>query len=54
VPGGSDLAFGSSIAGHIAGTVLPTIGLIFLGVIAPIVVALFRVSRVRRAPTQGF
>jgi hypothetical protein len=32
----------------------PSIGLIFLGVIPPVVVALIRVSRARRAGTQGF
>lgn len=54
VPGGSDLAFGSSIAGRVAGTVLPSIGLIFLGIIGAIVVGLLRTSRVRRARAQGF
>lgn len=54
VAGGSDLAFGSSIAGRVAGTVLPSIGLIFLGIIGAIVVAIIRTNRVRRARTQGF
>lgn len=54
VPGGSDLAFGSSIAGRVAGTVLPSIGLIFLGIIGAIVVGLIRISQVRRARAQGF
>jgi hypothetical protein len=54
VPGGSDLAFGSSIAGRIVGTVLPSIGLIFLGIIGAIVVGIVRITRVRRARAQGF
>jgi hypothetical protein len=54
VPGGSDLAFGSSIAGHVVGTVLPSIGLIFLGIIGAIVVGIIRITRVRRARAQGF
>jgi hypothetical protein len=54
VPGGSDLAFGSSIAGRVAGTVLPSIGLIFLGIIGAIAVGIIRVARVRRARAQGF
>jgi hypothetical protein len=54
VPGGSDLAFGSSIAGRVAGTVLPSIALIFLGIIGAIVVGIIRVARVRRARVQGF
>jgi hypothetical protein len=54
VPGGSDLAFGSSIAGRVAGTVLPSIGLIFLGIIGAIAVGIIRVGRVRRARALGF
>jgi hypothetical protein len=54
VPGGSDLAFGSSIAGRVVATVLPSIGLIFLGIIGAIVVGIIRISRVRRARAQGF
>jgi uncharacterized protein YqgC (DUF456 family) len=54
VPGSSDLAFGSSIAGRIVGTVLPSIGLIFLGIIGAIVVGIIRIARVRRARTEGF
>lgn len=54
VPGGADLAFGSSIAGRVVGTVLPSIGLIFLGVIGAIVVGIIRITRVRRARAQGF
>lgn len=54
VAGGSDLAFGSSIAGRVAGTVLPSIALIFLGIVGAIVVGLIRTNRVRRARTQGF
>lgn len=54
MPGGADLAFGSSIAGRIVGTVLPSIGLIFLGIIGAIVVGIIRITRVRRARAQGF
>ena len=54
VPGGSDLAFGSSIAGRVVGTVLPSIGLIFLGIIGAIVVGIIRITRARRARAQGF
>jgi len=54
VPGGSDLAFGSSIAGRVAGTVLPSVGLIFLGITGAIVVGIIRAARVRRARAQGF
>jgi len=54
VRGGSDLAFGSSIAGRVAGTVLPSIGLIFLGIIGAIVVGIIRMTRVRHARAQGF
>jgi hypothetical protein len=53
VPGGSDLAFGSSIAGRIVGTVLPSIGLIFLGIIGAVAVGIIRITRVRRARAQG-
>jgi len=54
VPGGADLALGSSIAGRIVATVLPSIGLMFLGIAGAIVVAIVRVTRVRRARAQGF
>jgi hypothetical protein len=54
VPGGSDLAFGSSIAGRVVATVLPGIGLIFLGIIGAIVVGIIRITRVRRARAHGF
>jgi hypothetical protein len=54
VPGGSDLAFGSSIAGRVTGTVLPSVGLIFLGITGAIVVGIIRAARVRRARAQGF
>jgi len=53
-PGGSDLAFGSSIAGRVVGTVLPSSGLIVLGIIGAIVLAIIRITRVRRARAQGF
>ena len=49
VAGGSDLAFGSSIAGSIVGTVLLSIGLIFLGIAGAIVLFIVRLSRTRRA-----
>lgn len=54
VPGGSDLAFGSSIADRVAGTVLPGAGLIFLAIIGAIVVGIVRAARVRHARAQGF
>jgi uncharacterized protein YqgC (DUF456 family) len=52
-PGGSDLAFGSSIAERVVGTVLPSIGLICLGIIGAIVVDVIRITRVRRARAQA-
>jgi hypothetical protein len=50
---GSDLAFGSSVAGGIVGTVLVSIGLIFLGIIAAVVLFIIRLTRTRRARAQG-
>ena len=50
---GSDLAFGSSVAGGIVGTVLISIGLIFLGIIVAIVLFIIRLTRTRRARAQG-
>ena len=54
VPGGSDLAFGQSIAGSIVGIVLPTIGLILLGVVSWIILFVIRLTRTRRARAQGY
>ncbi|MBO0815078.1 MAG: hypothetical protein J2P30_08020 [Actinobacteria bacterium] len=54
VPQGADLAFGSSIAGRVVATVLPSIGLIFLGIIGAVVVGVIRITRARRARAQGF
>ena len=51
---GSDLAFGSSVAGGIVRTVLISIGLIFLGIIVAIVLFIIRLTRTRRARAQGF
>jgi hypothetical protein len=53
VAGGSDLAFGPSIGGSIVGIVLPTIGLIFLGVAGWIILFIIRLTRSRRARAQG-
>jgi hypothetical protein len=53
VTGGSDLAFGSSIAGGIVGTVVLSIGLIFLGIAAAIVLFIIRLTRTRRARAQA-
>jgi hypothetical protein len=52
--GGSDLAFGQSIAGSIVGIVLPTIGLILLGVAGGIILFVIRLTRTRRARAQGY
>jgi hypothetical protein len=51
---GSDLAFGQSIAGSIVGIVLPTLGLIFLGIASWIILFVIRLTRVRRARAQGY
>jgi hypothetical protein len=51
---GSDLAFGQSIAGSIVGIVLPTIGLIFLGIASWIILFVIRLTRTRRARAQGY
>jgi ABC-type amino acid transport system permease subunit len=51
---GSDLAFGSSVAGGIVGTVLISIALIFLGIIAAVVLFIVRLTRSRRARAQGY
>ena len=48
-PGSGDLAFGSSITGSIAGIVLPSIGLILVGVAAAVILLIVRIIRVRRA-----
>lgn len=54
VAGGSDLAFGSSVAGGIVTTVLLSIGLIFLGIAAAVVLFIIRLTRTRRARAQGY
>jgi hypothetical protein len=51
---GSDLAFGSSLAGAIVAIVLPSLGLIFLGIAGAIVLFIIRLTRTRRARGQGF
>jgi len=51
---GSDLAFGQSIGGSIVDIVLPTIGLIFLGVASWIILFVIRLTRTRRARAQGY
>lgn len=51
---GSDLAFGQSIGGSIVGIVLPTIGLIFLGIASWIILFVIRLTRTRRARAQGY
>jgi hypothetical protein len=51
---GSDLAFGQSIAGSIVGIVLPTIGLILLGIASWITLFVIRLTRTRRARAQGY
>jgi hypothetical protein len=48
-PSGSDLAFGPSIAGKVVAIVLPSIGLILVGVAAAIILLIVRIVRVRRA-----
>lgn len=53
VAGGSDLAFGSSIAGSIVGTVVLSIGLIFLGIAVTIILFIIRLTRTRRARAQA-
>jgi hypothetical protein len=53
VAGGSDLAFGSSIAGSIVGTVVLSIGLIFLGIAITIILFIIRLTRTRRARAQA-
>lgn len=50
---GSDLAFGTSIAGSIVGIVLPSIGLLFLGIAGAIALFIIRLTRTRRARAQG-
>ena len=50
----SDLAFGQSLGGSIVGIVLPTIGLIFLGIASWITLFVIRVTRTRRARAQGY
>jgi hypothetical protein len=54
VAGGSDLAFGPSIGGSIVGIVLPSIALVFLGVIGGIVLFIIRHARARRARAEGW
>jgi hypothetical protein len=54
VTGGSDLAFGQSIGSSIVGIVLPTIGLIFLGIASWIILFVIRLTRTRRARAQGY
>jgi hypothetical protein len=51
---GSDLAFGQSIGGSIVTIVLPTIGLIFLGIASWILLFVIRLTRTRRARAQGY
>jgi len=51
---GSDLAFGQSIAGSIVGIVLPTVGLILLGIASWIILFVIRLTRTRRARAQGY
>lgn len=48
-PSGSDLAFGSSITASIVGVVLPSVGLILVGVAAAVILLVVRIIRVRRA-----
>ena len=54
VASGSDLAFGQSIGGSIVGIVLPTIGLILLGIASGIILFIIRLTRTRRARAQGY
>jgi hypothetical protein len=49
---GSDLAFGSTIAGSIVGIVLLSVGLVFLGIAGAIVLFIIRLTRSRRARAQ--
>lgn len=51
---GSDLAFGQSLGGSIVSIVLPTIGLIFLGIASWIILFVIRLTRTRRARAQGY
>jgi hypothetical protein len=51
---GSDLAFGSSLAGSIVAIVLPSLALVFLGLAGGIVLFIIRLTRTRRARAQGF
>jgi hypothetical protein len=51
---GSDLAFGQSLGGSIVSIVLPTIGLIFLGIASWIILFVIRLTRTRRAREQGY
>jgi hypothetical protein len=53
VAGGGDLAFGSSIAGGIVGTVVLSVGLIFLGIAAMIILFIIRLIRSQRARAQA-
>ena len=48
-PSHADLAFGSSIAGGIVGIVLGSLGLIFAGIAAAIVLLVIRIVKTRRA-----
>jgi hypothetical protein len=50
----SDLAFGQSLGGSIVGIVLPTIGLICLGIASWIILFVIRLTRTRRARVQGY
>jgi hypothetical protein len=54
VASGSDLAFGPSIGGSIVGIVLPTIGLIFLGIASGIILFIIRLTRTRRARARSY
>ena len=51
---GSDLAFGQSLGGSIVSIVLPTIGLVFLGIACWIILFVIRLTRTRRARAQGY
>jgi hypothetical protein len=53
VAGGSDLAFGSSIAGGIVSAVLVSIALILIGTAGAVVLFIIRLTRTRRARAQG-
>jgi len=52
--GGTDLAFGTSIADSIVGIVLPSIGLVFLGIAGAIVLFIIHLTRTRRARARGY